>query len=136
MGLVGDSAFGASIALAQAAPGPSSLYVAVLGYEIAGVAGAAATLAAFLLPTTVLALAAARSSRAHGELRAVRALRAGLVPIALAALAATCCTFAAREAGAAELLVTVGAALVVWRTRVPVAWIVAAGALLGGLHVI
>ena len=40
-GWIGDGEFTASVALAQAAPGPNVLFVAVLGWNVAGAAGAA-----------------------------------------------------------------------------------------------
>ena len=36
MGLLNDAQFNASIAIAQAAPGPNVLFVAVMGYQAAG----------------------------------------------------------------------------------------------------
>ena len=51
-----DAQFTASIALAQAAPGPNVLFVAVLGWNLAGAWGALATMAGNLLPSTVLTL--------------------------------------------------------------------------------
>jgi chromate transporter len=55
-----DASFTASVALAQAAPGPNLLFVAVIGFNIAGLAGVAATMLGTLLPSTALALTAAR----------------------------------------------------------------------------
>ena len=49
-----DAQFTASIALAQAAPGPNVLFVAVLGWNVAGPLGALATMIGILLPSTVL----------------------------------------------------------------------------------
>ena len=40
LGLLTDAQFNASIAIAQAAPGPNVLFVAVMGYQAAGLAGA------------------------------------------------------------------------------------------------
>ena len=37
MGLLTDPQFNASIAIAQAAPGPNILFVAVMGYQAAGI---------------------------------------------------------------------------------------------------
>ncbi|MDP1293880.1 chromate transporter, partial [Klebsiella variicola] len=65
MAWLSDSEFTASIALAQAAPGPNILFVAVLGYNVAGLAGAAASMAGILLPSTVLTLTATRWARAN-----------------------------------------------------------------------
>jgi hypothetical protein len=50
MGLLTDTQFNASIAIAQASPGPNVLFVAVMGYQAAGLAGAAVTLIGIMLP--------------------------------------------------------------------------------------
>src|SRR4029079_2850654 len=73
MGLLSDAQFNASIAIAQASPGPNVLFVAVMGYQAAGLAGVAATLFGIMLPSTTLALAAARWGHARREWRAVQA---------------------------------------------------------------
>ena len=66
---------------AQAAPGPNVLFVAVMGYQAAGLLGAAATLTGIMLPSTVLALIASRWGHARAEWRAVRAFKTGMAPI-------------------------------------------------------
>jgi chromate transporter len=81
--------FSAGIALAQAAPGPNVIFVAVIGYQVAGLAGALTTMAGTLLPSTVLTLAASRWGERHSEHLALRAFTAGLMPITLAMLFAT-----------------------------------------------
>ena len=67
MGLLTDAQFNASIAIAQASPGPNVLFVAVMGYQAVGLIGAAVTLAGIMLPSTTLALAAARWGHARRE---------------------------------------------------------------------
>ena len=42
--LLSDPQFNASVAIAQASPGPNVLYVAVIGYQAAGIVGALATM--------------------------------------------------------------------------------------------
>ncbi len=81
--------FSGCIALAQAAPGPNVIFVAVIGYQVAGLAGACATMAGTLLPSTLLTLAASRYGAKHGERLALRAFTAGFMPITLAMLFAT-----------------------------------------------
>ena len=63
--------FNASIALAQAAPGPNLLFVAVVGFNAAGLLGALVAMSGMLLPSTVLTPAACsrhrcRSGRSPG----------------------------------------------------------------------
>ena len=74
---ISDEQFTASVALAQAAPGPNVLFVAVLGWNVAGPVGAAATLAGIMLPSTTLALWATRWGESRRDTLGVRAFTAG-----------------------------------------------------------
>lgn len=132
-GLLSDAQFTASIAIAQAAPGPNVLFVAVMGYQAAGLTGAAAALTGILLPSTTLALAASRWSTARQGWRPVRAFKAGMAPITIALLVATGWILAAGTPGWAHLLLTVVAALAVWRTRIHLLMLIGLGALVGAL---
>lgn len=134
--LLDGAQFATSIALAQAAPGPNALFSAVLGYQIAGVIGAAAVLVAFMAPTTAIALAVARFGAARGHHRAVVALKAGLAPISIAMLVATAWIIAAHTPAPAPVAVAAVVTLLVWRTRLHLLWMVGAGALLGALGVL
>jgi chromate transporter len=136
LGLLGSTEFATSIALGQAAPGPNALYSAVLGYQIAGVAGAVAVLAAFMAPVTALALSVARFGADAGRHRAVVALKAGLAPISIAMLVATSWILVAETPAPAPIAVAVAAALLAWRTRLHLLWMIGAGALLGALGVL
>jgi chromate transporter len=136
MGALTDAQFNASIAIAQAAPGPNVLFVAVMGYQAAGLAGAAATLIGIMLPSSLLAFAASRWSRARQDWRAVRAFKAGMAPLTIALLVATGWILAANTPGWLHLLLTIGAALAVWRTRVHLLVLIAAGAAVGALGLI
>jgi chromate transporter len=126
--------FTASVALAQAAPGPNVLFVAVIGYNVAGLPGALATMAGILLPSTTLALWATRWGRARRDTIGVRAFTAGLAPLTLGLLLATGWILAepARESVGAIALV----GITVWvtvKTRLSPLWLVALGAVLGML---
>ena len=133
MGLLSDAQFNASIAIAQASPGPNVLFVAVMGYQAAGLAGAAATLAGILLPSTTLALAAARWSHARRDWRGVRAFKAGMAPIVIALMFSTGWILTAQTPGWRHVLLTVAAAILVWRTRLHLLVMIAVGAIVGGL---
>jgi chromate transporter len=100
-----DSQFTGSIALAQAAPGPNVLFVAVLGWNIGmnaggGLAGGAsawgmafagvfATMLGILLPSTTLTFFAARWGHQNKERRDVRAFKMAMAPIVVALFMAT-----------------------------------------------
>jgi chromate transporter len=153
---ISDAQFTASIALAQAAPGPNLLFIALLGWDVginsAGGVGAGAgawgwgllgvflSMMGILLPSTTLTFAAARWGHQNRELLAVRAFKAGMAPIVIALLAATGWILSAGQGSAAESwrlwLVTAVVTLLVWRTRIHLLWLLAAGGLLGWLGVI
>ena len=133
MGLLDDTSFNASIAIAQASPGPNVLFVAVMGYQAGGLLGAAATLAGIMLPSTTLAFAAGRWGHARRDWRPVQAFKAGMAPIVIALMLATGWILSVETPGWRHLLLTAAAMLLVWRTRVHLLVMVAAGALVGAL---
>jgi chromate transporter len=129
-----DADFTASIALAQAAPGPNVLFVAVLGWNVGGAAGMAATLAGSLLPSTTLAFAAMRWGEARRESRGVRAFTNGMAPLTIGLLLATgwVLTDPARgHVGAIALVI--GTVALMLRTKISPMWPIGIGALVGAL---
>jgi chromate transporter len=131
--LLGDAQFTAAIAIAQASPGPNVLYVAVIGYQAAGLAGAVLVLAAILVPSSTLAFVVGRWGRSRAERRAMLAFKAGMAPISVALLFATSWLIVADAPGVRHVLLAAAAALLVWRTRVHILWLIGAGALAGAL---
>ena len=77
---ISDAQFSASVAIAQAAPGPNVLFVAVIGWNVAGPIGALATMSGTLLPSTALTLVATRWGTSRRETRGMRAFTTGLTP--------------------------------------------------------
>jgi len=136
MGLLTDAQFNASIAIAQASPGPNVLFVAVMGYQAAGLLGAGATLAGIMLPSTTLALAVARWGHARREWRGVQAFKAGMAPIVIALMFSTGWILAVSTPGWRHVMVTAAAALLVWRTRVHLLVLILIGAVLGATGII
>ena len=136
-----DAQFTSSIAIAQAAPGPNLLFVAVLGWNAAGPWGAFATTTGILLPSTVLTLWATRWGSARRETRGVRAFTNGLTPLTVALLLATPWLLAEpyvrdpryRWGSLALVAITV---LAMTRTKVSPMWLVALGALAGVLGLV
>ncbi len=149
-----DGQFNASIALAQAAPGPNILFVALMGWHVGLNAAAgleagsamAATLAfmgvlvallGIMLPSSILTYTATRWAHQHRERLGIRAFKAGMAPIVIALLLATAWLLTAAHDQPwrdwplyALTLVTAG---LVWRTRLHMLWLIGAGALLGAL---
>ena len=141
--------FNQSIALAQAAPGPNVLFVALMGWQVgmnAGSTGAAlfgvlVTMVGIMTPSTVITYAAARWGHRNRDLRAVRAFKQGMAPIVIALLLSTAWIMASSVGGDILAhwplwLTAVGSGLVIWRTRIHLLWLLAAGAVLGALGVI
>ena len=138
-----DAQFNASIAIAQAAPGPNVLFVALLGWNVglnagglpAGLLGVLLAMLGILIPSTTLTYVAARWGHRNRELRAVRAFKQGMAPIVVALLIATSWILAAANGSSLKdwpvWVVTAATALIVWRTKIHLLWLLGAGALLG-----
>ena len=134
--------FNDSIAIAQAAPGPNVLFVALMGWHVgmntgstaAAFAGVAVTMVGIMLPSTVFTYQVAQWGHRNRELRAVRAFKQGMAPVVIAMLLATSWLLAtagpARASWPLWLLAAVSC-LLIWRTRVHLLWFLGAGALLG-----
>ncbi len=140
--------FNDSIALAQAAPGPNVLFVALMGWNVglnagsygAAMLGVAVTMIGIMLPSTTLTYLAAQWGHRNRALRAVRAFKQGMAPIVIALLIATGWILASADRTLANdwplwLLTLVSAALI-WRTRLHLLWVLALGALLGWFQLV
>jgi len=129
-----DGQFSAMVAIAQAAPGPNLLFVAVLGWGIGGALGMCVTMLGILLPSTTLALAAARWGESRRNTRGVQAFVSGLAPLTVGLVLSTGFLLgkpAYDNPGlVAMMVVTV---VVCVRTKVSPLWLIAAGGLVGGL---
>ena len=148
-----DPQFTSGIALAQAAPGPNVLFVALMGWNVglnaggglaAGVPavalallGVLITMAGIMLPSSILTYTATRWAHKNRELRAVRAFKAGMAPIVIALLIATGWLLTAAHNQPARdwplWLLTAISALVVWRTTLHMLWLLGAGAVAGAM---
>ena len=92
-----DPQFSASIAIAQAAPGPNVLFIALLGWNVGlnagglpmALLGTVVCMTGILVPSTTLTYLAAQWGHRNRELRAVRAFKQGMAPIVIALLVAT-----------------------------------------------
>lgn len=148
-GWLNQAQFADSVALAQSAPGPNVLFVALLGWHVglnsgsqaAALGGALVALAGIMLPSTVFTYQVAQWAHRNRSLRAVRAFKQGMAPLVIAMLLSTACLLAAGAGGAQPdnwplWLLTAASAIVVWRTRLHLLWLLAAGALLGALGVV
>lgn len=124
--------FSELFAIAQAAPGPNVLIVTLIGWKVAGLAGALVATAAVCAPSCLLTLlvsqlwdrARAASWRASVQF-GLGAITAGLVAASAYLL------LRAADASLSALAISAGSAAFVLGTKRNPLWILAAGALLG-----
>lgn len=140
--------FNDSIAIAQAAPGPNVLFVALMGWNVglnagsmtAAVFGVAVTMFGILMPSTALTYAASQWGHRNRHLRVVRAFKQGMTPLVIALLMATAWILASAGGhGTADWplwAVSLASCAVIWRTRLHLLWVLGAGALLGALQLL
>ncbi len=151
-----DLQFTSSIAIAQASPGPNILFVALMGWNVGlnaggglvsgptawalGMLGVLATMVGIMLPSSVLTYSATRWAHRNREMQVVKAFKTGMAPIVIALLICTgwLLTAAHNQPGRdwPLWLLTAGATLLVWRTKLHMLWMLGAGALLGALGII
>lgn len=152
-GWLTDLQFNAPIAIAQAAPGPNVLFIALLGWNVginaggagpagwaSGALGMVLSMVGIMLPSTTLTWLATRWGHRNRERRSVRAFKQGMAPVVIGLLLATAWLLGSAHSNPATdwalWLLTAVCALLVWRTRLHLLWLLGAGALLGALGLV
>ena len=127
-----DRQFADSFALAQLTPGPNLIIVTLIGYHVAGIAGAAVATLAMCGPTSVLAFFVGRASQRFTGAAWHGALGRGLIPvmIGLTAASATVIVSVADYSWVAAAITLATAAITLFM-RVHPLWAFAVAALLG-----
>lgn len=131
-GWMSSQRFTELFAIAQAAPGPNILVITLIGWDVAGFAGAIAATLAICTPSALLAYFV---SHLWDRFRAARwrvAIQAGLIPVTVGLVAAGAYILArAADTSAAAALITIATAAAVTFTRVHPLICLAAAAALG-----
>ena len=124
--------FATAYALAQVAPGPNVMYITLIGWQVAGWAGAAATTLPLLVPASTLTLLVGHLHARHPQAVLGHAMRRGLTPITIGLMLASGWTLmrAVNHDWHGSLL-TLLAVVLVLRTPWNPLWLIAAGALAG-----
>ncbi|KQQ40223.1 chromate transporter [Duganella sp. Leaf126] len=147
-GWLTQSQFNDAIAIAQAAPGPNVLFVALMGWNVglntgsylAACAGVAVTMLGILIPSTTITYLTARWARRHRDQLGVRAFKQGMAPVVVGLMVSVGITLGSAHRDFAIdwplWLVSVAAGVLIWRTRIHLLWLLAAGALLGWFQVV
>jgi len=156
--LLSDPQFSSSITLAQVAPGPNVLFVALMGWNIGlnsaggiqagwtawswGLFGALLCIVAMVLPSSVMMYKVSQWGHKNSQRSFVRAFKSGLAPIVIGLMMSTGWllqkgqhTDSSISTLIASWAVTILSALLVWKTRIHLLWLLALGALLGALGV-
>jgi chromate transporter len=127
-----DKQFADVYAISQLSPGPNVLIVTLIGYAVAGVAGALAATLAMCVPTAVLAYWVSRLLTRSSHSRWPAIIQAALVPLSIGLMGASGLILALTSdrtwmAG----LVTAAVAGLAFATRLNPLWLLLAGGLLG-----
>jgi chromate transporter len=128
---LGDRTFSELFAIAQAAPGPTVVFVALLGHYVAGVPGAVVAMFGMCAPSFMIAYCAARVIDRFKHARWRIVLQAGLVPvtIGLVASSALIVTTAADHNVATGAITAASFALCYWTRLSPLVALGLAGLL-------
>jgi chromate transporter len=140
--------FNDAVAIAQAAPGPNVLFVALMGWNVglnagswlAAVMGVLVTMTGIMLPSTTLTYLASQWLHRNRQRRGVRAFKQGMAPVVVGLLVSTGIILATANAQTASdwplWALSAAAGLVIWRTRIHLLWLLAAGAALGWFQLV
>ena len=131
-----DRQFVDSFALAQLTPGPNLIIVTLIGYHVAGIAGAVVATLAMCGPTSLLAFAVGHASERFTGAAWHGALSCGLIPVTIGLTAASATVIATVIASIADFswvaaAITLATACIALFMRVHPLWVFAAAALLG-----
>ncbi len=148
-----DSQFTSAIALAQGAPGPNVMFVALMGWNVGLNAGGGLaagwpavaldlwcvliTMVGIMIPSCTLTFVATQWAHRNREMLAVKAFKSGMAPIVIALLIATGWLLTGNHEDPARdwpLWVLAGTStLIVWKTNTHLLLLLGFGALLGAL---
>ena len=127
-----DRQFADMFAIAQISPGPNIIIVTLIGYHVAGFAGAAVATAAMCGPTCLVAFLVARTWDRFKDAHWRIAIQAGLVPVSLGLIGASAFVLArTADNNVYAGVLTAVTCFVAFATRVNPLWLFAAGGSLG-----
>ncbi|WP_454617574.1 chromate transporter [Bradyrhizobium cenepequi] len=132
-----DKEFADVFAISQLSPGPNVLIVTLIGYSVAGIAGALAATLAMCGPTALLAYYVSRLLTRSRHSRWPAIIQAALVPLSIGLMAASGFILArTSDQSWIAALTTVITAIVAFATRLNPFWLLLAGGVLGFAGVI
>jgi chromate transporter len=127
-----DKQFADAFAISQLSPGPNVLIVTLIGYSVAGVAGALVATLAMCLPTALMAYGVSRVLTRSSHSRWPAIIQAALVPLSIGLMGASGYILArASDHTWVAAAVTVSAAILASATKLNPFWMLLAGGCLG-----
>jgi chromate transporter len=127
-----DKQFSDIYAISQLSPGPNVLIVTLIGYAVAGIAGAIAATFAMCLPTAILAYGVSRLLARQSTSRWPAIIQAALVPLSIGLMGAGALILAqTTDRSLIAAFITGAAAVLASATKVNPFWMFLAGGILG-----
>ena len=124
--------FADAYALGQAAPGPNMMFVTLLGWQLAGWAGAIVATLSIVAPPILLTMVATRLNARNPDAPLGRAIRGGLGPIAIGLTLSSGWILAqSSDHDWRTALLTLLTVVLMLRTRLNPMWLILAGAIAG-----
>ena len=151
--------FTSSVAIAQGAPGPNVMFIALMGWNVGmnaasgmtpeptlpyavmlALLGVVVTMAGIIIPSATLTFFSTQWAHKNRELRGVRAFKAGLAPLVMSLLIATGWLLTGDHDNYIQdwpmWLLAAVTTVIVWRTKTHLLLLLSIGALLGVLKII
>ncbi|GAC1628501.1 MAG: chromate transporter [Bradyrhizobium sp.] len=127
-----EKQFADAFAISQMSPGPNVLIVTLIGYSVAGVAGALVATLGMCVPTAVLAYCVSGLLQRSSHSRWPGIIQAALVPLSIGLMGASGLVLAlTSDRSWIAALVTAVAAGLAFATRLNPLWLLLAGGCLG-----
>ncbi len=151
-----DDSFSSCIVLAQSAPGPNVLFVALMGWQVGinaggglsagftawwlGLLGILLTMLGIMLPSSILTYKATKWAQVNRDLISVQAFKSGMAPIVIGLLVSTGWLLSAAHRDFSQdwklWLITAIASVLMLKTSIHLLWLVAAGGILGAAGIL
>jgi chromate transporter len=129
---ISDKQFADVFAISQLSPGPNVLIVTLIGYSVAGVAGAIAATLAMCGPSAILAYYVSRLLQRSSHSRWPAIVQAALVPLSIGLMGASGLILAlTSDRSWIAGLITAAAAVLAFATRLNPVWLLLAGGIFG-----
>ena len=129
-GWMTDPAFATAFAIANASPGPNVIFVSLIGWQVAGLAGLLVATLALLIPSSVLAYFAGRVLTRWSHHPAVGLLRDALIPVALGMMLASGLSMMRTvDHDVVTVLISLATTVFVYTTRRNPLWALGSGAI-------